>query len=82
MRTLLDKKVRTGNSPAPLLRHKSVQYLRSPYVTLKKEFEFKSIKHISMKAKTLSFGERQLITKGKVNIEQEIPIIFTSILMN
>lgn len=52
------------------------------YVTLKKEFGFKSIKYINMKAKTLSFGGRQLITNGKVNIEQEVPIIFISILMN
>lgn len=52
------------------------------YVTLKKEFGFKNIKYINMKAKTLSFGGRQLITNGKVNIEREIPIIFTSILMN
>lgn len=52
------------------------------YVTLKKEFGFKSIKYINMKAKTLSFGGRQLITNGKVNIEREVPIIFTSILLN
>lgn len=52
------------------------------YVMLKKKFGFKSIKYINMKAKTLSFGGRQLITDGKVNTEREIPIFLTSILMN
>ena len=51
------------------------------YVLLKKEFSFKKIKYVNTKATTLSKGGRQLISNGKVNTQNEMPIIFISILM-
>lgn len=51
------------------------------YSTLKKEFNFKKIKYINLKATTLSQGGRQLITNGEVNKQKELPIIFVSVLL-
>lgn len=61
---------------------KEITKFNDPYYTLlKKEFDFKKIKYINTKATSLSKGGRQLISNGKVNTKNEIPIIFISILM-
>lgn len=49
------------------------------YSALKREFSFRKIKYKNLKATSISAGGRQLITKGKVDNEKEIPINFISI---
>ena len=51
------------------------------YKQLKKEFEFKKIKYVNIRATTLSQGGRKLITQGKLNSKREIPIVLVSILI-
>lgn len=51
------------------------------YSFLKRELGFSKIKYANMKATTLSKGGRQLISNGQVNTQNEMPIIFISILM-
>ena len=51
------------------------------YSFLKKELGFRTIKYTNLKASALSKGGRQLIANGKVRTQNEIPIIFVSILM-
>jgi SAM-dependent methyltransferase len=51
------------------------------YSFLKKELGFRTIKYSNLKASALSKGGRQLIANGKVRTQNEIPIIFVSILM-
>ena len=51
------------------------------YSFLKRELGFSKIKYANMKATTLSKGGRQLISNGQVNTQNEMSIIFISILM-
>ena len=59
-----------------------VTRFNDPYYSfLKSKLGFKTIKYANIKGTTLSKGGRQLVTKGQLNTEEEIPIIFISILM-
>ena len=51
------------------------------YSFLKRELGFSKIKYANIKATTLSKGGRQLISNGQVNTQNEMPIVFISILM-
>ena len=59
-----------------------VTRFNDPYYSfLKRDLGFRTIKYANIKGTTLSKGGRQLITKGQLNTQEEIPIIFVSILM-
>lgn len=59
-----------------------VSKFNDPYYSfLKDALGFNKIRYANIKASTLSKGGRQLIAKGKVSTQNEMPIIFVSVLM-
>ena len=61
--------------------HKITRLNDPYYYRLKNEFYFSKIEYKNIKSTTISTGGTQLITRGRVNTEHILPIVFVSILM-